>query len=160
MNRYNIAPTAAFLVVLALGIGARMMIGRVYSASSAQILLDTLSDSALYIGSACLGGAATILALLLTLVGLVRRDDTEFSHDVYEDVVKIARNATATLLASIILLLILTGPTGELEELPGRWYPTLYNVMFGMLAVTLAILAATIARLYLTITCIIAEWRG
>ena len=152
-------PGAAFVFVALLGLGARLAIGDVYSASSAQVLLDTLRDAALYIGSACLGGSATILALILTLTGLVHRAETTPDRDVYVDVLKVARNATWAILASIVLLLLLTGPTGDLKELPARWYPTLYNVLFGVVAITLALLAATIARLYLTIRCLVDAWR-
>lgn len=152
-------PTIAFLVVLSLGLGARYAIGTIYSASSAQILLDTLRDASLYIGSACLGGSATILALILTLTGLVNQANSTPERDVYRDVLKVARNATWAILASIVLLLLLTGPTDKMQELPKSWYPTLYNILFGVVAVTLALLATTVARLYLTISCLLKVWR-
>ena len=158
MNAQKYMPTLVMLGIVILAFGARWSIGNVYSAYSAQVLLDSLRNASLYIGSACLGGAATILALILTLVGLVRRADDMPDRDVYADVLKVARNATWTLVASIVLLLLLTGPTSEMEELPKSWYPTLYNILFGAVALTLATLAATIMRLYLTIACILRVW--
>ncbi len=158
MNAQKHLPTLVMIGIIALAFGARWSVGSVYSAYSAQVLLDSLRNASLYIGSACLGGAATILALILTLVGLVRRADNMPDRDVYSDVLKVARNATWTLLASIVLLLLLTGPTSEMEELPKSWYPNLYNILFATVALTLATLAATIMRLYLTIACILRVW--
>ena len=152
-------PRFAFVGVLALGLGARYGIGNIYSASSAQVLIATLRDASLYIGSACLGGAATILALILTLTGMVHSAKTTPDRDVYSDVLKVARNATWAILASIVLLLLLTGPTQEMQELPKSWYPMLYNILFGTVAITLALLAATVARLYVTIACLVEAWR-
>ncbi|WP_265530157.1 hypothetical protein [Sphingomicrobium marinum] len=159
MDRYKIVPTVAFLAVLALGAGARIVIGRIYGESDAVDLLVSLVDSGLYIGSATLGGSATILALILTLTSLVRRDDTELSHNVYADVHKVARNATMALFSSIFLLLALTAPTTEMNELPSDWYPRLYNILYALIVVTLATIGATISRLYLTIACVLAAYR-
>lgn len=159
MNRYKIVPTAAFLAVLVLGVGARLAIGKIYGAGAAVDLLVSLTRSGLYIGSATLGGSATILALILTLTSLVRRDDKELSHDVYADVHKVARNATMALFSSILLLLTLTAPTTDIDELPSDWYPNLYNLLYGLIVVTLATIGATIMRLYLTIACVLAAYR-
>ena len=160
MKLEDALPTAALAGVILLAFGARWAVGDVYSAYSAQVLLDSLRNASLYIGSACLGGAATILALILTLVGLVKRADNVPDRDVYSDVLKVARNATWTLLASILLLLLLTGPTSEMEELPHSWFPTLYNVLFAMVALTLATLATTVVRLYLTIASLLNVWKS
>lgn len=159
MNQYKIVPTVAFLAVLALGAGARLVIGKIYGQGDAVDLLVSLTDSGLYIGSATLGGSATILALILTLTSLVRRDDTDLSHDVYADVRKVARNATTALFSSILLLLTLTVPTSDFNELPSNWYPMLYNLLYGLIVVTLATIGATISRLYLTISCVLAAYR-
>ena len=160
MKLEDVLPTAVLVSIILLAFGARWAVGDVYSAYSAQVLLDSLRNASLYIGAACLGGAATILALILTLVGLVKRADNMPDRDVYTDVLKVARNATWTLLASIVLLLLLTGPTSEMEELPQSWFPTLYNVLFAMVALTLATLATTVVRLYLTIASLLNVWKS
>ena len=158
MNKYKTVPTLAFVGISILGLGARLAIGKIYSAGDAVDLLVSLKDSGLYIGSATLGGSATILALILTLTSLVRRDDTELSHDIYADVRKVARNSTTALFSSILLLLTLTAPSSDMNELPSDWYPNLYNVLYGLIVVTLATIGATIARLYLTISCVLEAY--
>ena len=146
-----------FAVVALLGLGARIAIGRIYSSSEAVELLDALSGSGLYLGSASATASATILALMLTLIGMVRRADTEFDTSVYRSVLRIARIATASLMVSLILLLALVFPVGEFEDLPTSWYRWMYDGLFAATVTTIGMLAATVILLYQTIHDVIAK---
>ncbi|WP_265569816.1 hypothetical protein [Sphingomicrobium nitratireducens] len=146
-----------FVVFCALGFGARWAIGSVYSAGEALQLVDALASSGLYLGSASATASATILALMLTLTGFIRRVDQDFDEDVWCSVKRVAQVATTSLMASLFLLLALVFPIGEFEKLPAQWYFWLYNILFGITVLVIALLAMTVALLYSTIRAVIHE---
>ncbi len=151
LSRYRIWPIAAFLFICALGFGARQAIGRVYSGAEAAQLLEALSRAGLYLGSAVATASATTLALMLTLIGMIRRAETEFDQEAYTRVILIARMSTVTLMSSLILLLAFVFPVGEFDALPGDWYQWLYEALFSITVLTVALLAATVLVVYMTV---------
>ncbi|WP_233995765.1 hypothetical protein [Erythrobacter sp. SD-21] len=73
-------PLVTFLLAACLGYAARSAIGRVYGAAEAVDLLNALSRAGLYLGSAIATASATIIALMLTLIGMIRRINTDFDQ--------------------------------------------------------------------------------
>ena len=146
-----------FFFFMALGIGARWAIGSVYSSGEAIQLIETLASSALYLGSASATASATILALMLTLTGFIRRLDADFGRDVWWRVDRVSQSATISLMASLPLLLALVFPIGEFEKLPTAWYGWFYNILFAITVVVIGLLAMTVALLYATIRDVIAK---
>ena len=53
-------------LVILIGIGARFAIGNVYSEAEATNLIQALTQTGLYLGSAIAGASATTLALKMT----------------------------------------------------------------------------------------------
>lgn len=150
-------PAGAFLTVSLLGYGAHEAIGRVYGSGQALDLLTSLSRSGLYLGSAAATASATTLALMLTLVGMVREVDEDFSVGIYVSIQRIATLATASLVMSLLLLLVLVFPMGEFKDIPPSWYPTLYEVVFASTILVVAMLSATVAMVYATVRQVIAK---
>ena len=150
-------PIAAFVLVAAFGYGARQAIGTIYNSGEAIMLLEALGRSGLYLGSAGATSAATTIALMLTLIGMVRRLDTDFDDDVYRNIGRIAKLATASLLTSLALLLVLVFPVGEFDDIPTNWYPSLYEGLFAITVLTVGLLAATVTMLYRTLRNVIAS---
>ncbi|RDC60100.1 hypothetical protein HME9302_01299 [Alteripontixanthobacter maritimus] len=150
-------PGIAFAAFALLGYGARLAIGSVYGSGEARVLLETLSRSGLYLGSASATASATTLALMLTLIGMVRRADHDFDSHIYANIERIARLAVWSLLASLLLLLTFVFPTGEFDQLPERWYPILYEAIYAGTVVVVGLLAATVVMLYRTVRHVIAQ---
>ncbi|WP_375289476.1 hypothetical protein [Qipengyuania sp.] len=150
-------PICVFALVGLVGLGARQAIGHVYSSGQAVDLLQSLSQSGLYLGSATATASATTLALMLTLVGMVRRSDEDFNAEIYRGIQRIATLSTASLVASLLLLLVLVFPVSEFDGIPAPWYPTLYQVLFGGTILVVALLAATVALVYRTVRHVIAR---
>lgn len=150
-------PIGAFLTVVLLGFGARQAIGQVYSSGQALDLLQSLSRSGLYLGSATATASATTLALMLTLVGMVRQSQVDFDVEIYRGIQRIATLATASLVASLVLLLVLVFPMSEFDGISDAWYPTLYQVVFSATILVVALLAATVAMVYRTVRHVIAK---
>lgn len=150
-------PVGAFLFVAVLGYGAHAAIGRVYGMGQALDLLRSLSRSGLYLGSAAATASATTLALMLTLVGMVRNVDEQFDVGIYVSIRRIASLATASLVMSLLLLLVLVFPMEEFKDIPNSWYPTLYEVVFAATILVVALLSATVAMVYSTVRQVIAK---
>ena len=148
---------AVFLMVCVIGFAARWAIGDVYSSAKATQLIEALSRAGLYLGSAIVTASGTILALMLTLIGMIRRMDKEFDADTYRSVDLIARLATATLMISLFVLLAFTLPVGEFEELPDGWYVSLYDGLFVASVVMVGMNAATVTVLYRTVRAVIEK---
>lgn len=150
-------PIIVFVLICAIGFGARTAIGTIYSSGEAIALLESLQQSGLFVGSATATASATTLALMLTLIGMVRRADEDFSHATYENIGRVAKLTTAALMSSLVLLLILAFPVGEFDGIPKYWYPALYEGLFAGITVTIGLLAATVALLYRTVHYVIAK---
>ena len=150
-------PIFAFVAICAFGYVAREAIGTIYSSGEAIMLLEALARSGLYLGSASATASATTLALMLTLIGMVRRSDHDFDDEVYQNIDRIAKLATASLMISLMLLLVLVFPVGEFDDLPNDWYPNLYEGLFGLTVLAVALLASTVAMLYRTVRHVIAS---
>lgn len=148
---------AAGALVLVLGAAARWANGMVYSQAEAKDLIATLSKSGLYLGSAMATSSGTTLALMLTLIGLVRRANQDFGAPVYRRINNVSLLSTLSLIGSVFLLLALTMPVGEFERLPNQWYPTLYNTLYGMVVGLGGLLVGTVVLLYGTIQDLIAN---
>lgn len=86
-----------FLVTLSGGYGSRQAIGRIYGAAEAVDLLEALSRAGLYLGSAIATASATTIALMLTLIGLIKRMNEDFDEQAYRNVELVARLSTVTL---------------------------------------------------------------
>ena len=98
MNRPTwLWPAVTGGTALALGAGAKLAIGSIYSEAKAVDLIQALTASGLYLGSAIATASATTLALMLTLLGLTRRSDTEFDRQVYVQIERVSILSTISL---------------------------------------------------------------
>ncbi|EAQ29568.1 hypothetical protein NAP1_02310 [Erythrobacter sp. NAP1] len=151
LNKNRIWPLAAFVFICLVGYGARIAIGDVYSAAEARQLLEALSRAGLYLGSAIATASATVLALMLTLIGMINRMEKEFDREAFHNVDLVAKLATSALMMSLVVLLAFVLPIGEFEELPNRWYTILYDVLFAGSVLMVALIAATVVMIYRTL---------
>ncbi|MBB3033156.1 hypothetical protein [Alteriqipengyuania lutimaris] len=149
-------PAITFSIFCLIGLAAREAIGSVYGAAEARDLLEALSRAGLYLGSAIATASATTLALMLTLIGMIRRIDTEFSRETYQQVTRIAVLSTATLMIAFLVLLAFTLPIGEFENLPRGWYNYLYTALFALTVMMVALAAASVTIVFMTIRSIVS----
>lgn len=145
------------MAVLAVGFLARQAIGTVYSAAEAIVLIDALSRAGLYLGSAVATASATTIALMLTLLGMIRNVDQDFDDAAYVSISNIAKLATVALLTSLLLLLAFALPTGEFEQMPAQWFSSLYECLFVATVIMVALSAATVVKIYVTIQSVISK---
>ena len=151
-----LAPLSA-AAVLAVGVGGHFASGSIYSGLEAREMIDALSQPALYLGSAIAASAATTMALMLTLLGMVRRADTDFAPSMYKRVYRISLLGAWLLGGAVVMLLLMTMPIGEFDELPEIWYPTLYKVLYWWVVILSALLVTMVTMLFSTIRDLIAS---
>lgn len=143
--------------VLAVGIGGHFANGAIYSSLHAREMIEALSSPALYLGSAIAASAATTMALMLTLLGLVRRVDSEFDDSMYRRVYRISQMSAILLGGSVVMLLLMTMPIGEFDEIPQGWFPSLYKVLYWLVVVLSAMLVAMVSLLFTAIRTLIMK---
>ena len=154
--RTHLWATGTFLAICVIGYGARWAIGDVYSGAQATQLIEALSRAGLYLGSAIATASVTTLALMLTLIGMIRRMEREFDAETYRSVDLVAQLVTVSLLISLVVLLAFTLPVGEFEELPDGWFVRLYDGLFAACVVMVGLIAATVIVLYRTVRRVIS----
>ena len=156
--RNHLWSTAVFVLVCAIGYGARRAIGSVYSSAEATQLIEALSRAGLYLGSAIATASVTTLALMLTMIGMLKKMEKDFDDETYRDVDLIARLSTATLMISLFVLFTYTMPVGEFETLPEKWYADLYNGLYAATVIMVGLMAATVTVLYRTLRSVISHF--
>ena len=156
MKMPYLAPLAA-AAVAAVGVAGHLANGAIYSGLHAREMIEALSQPALYLGSAIAASAATTMALMLTLLGLVRRVDAEFDRSMYRQVYRISLLSAWLLAGSVVMLLVMTMPIGEFDEVPQTWFPALYTVLYWMVVILSALLVAMVTLLFSTIKTLITN---
>ncbi|MGJ8560147.1 MAG: hypothetical protein ACSHX3_07925 [Litorimonas sp.] len=132
-----------FIIICAIGFAAWRLNGAIYRDAVLVELYEALRSSGLYLGSAIATSSATTLALMLTMLGLVRQIDKDFDRGVYQSVVFIGVMSATCLVSAILLLLLFTLPVSEYDQVPSWWYSALYNLAYGLIVLVSA-LAVTI----------------
>ena len=99
--------------------------------------------------------SATILALLLTLLGLSSTSNSKLKKSHYKHVMQIARVDTVVFIMSLLSFLIFNLPITESENVPANWFTIIYYVSLGISAVLSASLIVVVLMLYNTVINII-----
>ena len=96
-------------------------------------IIEAVLPSARFLASAAIAAGATVLALLLTLIGLSMNADLNFNPRLYQRARYITVLSVATIILGIAVLLAVTVPVGEVEELT-RFYDVLYYILAGAIS--------------------------
>ena len=148
---------AASGAVLALGLVGHFASGAIYSGLEARELITALTQPAMYLGSAIAASAATTLALMLALLGLVNRAEAEFDEAMYKRIYRVSVMATMLLAGSVVVLLLMTMAIGEFDDVPTRWYPLMYKVLYWAVILLSAGLVAMVTMLFSIVRSLIGK---
>ena len=114
----------------------RLFVGQIYSRSEAVSLVEALSDSSLYFGSA--------IALMLTMLGMMHNSSADIGIWLFKRVRMIAWFATISLCSAVALLTFSSIPIGEFEDIPTNWYVMSYYAIATLMAVLAGLLVTSI----------------
>ena len=121
---------AGGFVAAVVGFGGMAVVGTA-SSFEARRLLEATLPTARFAAAAYVGGGATILALMLTLITFSITHDLDFRASHYARIRQIAALTTAVIVASVVLLMLLSFPLGE-ADVDRDWYlAAYYAVLFG-----------------------------
>ncbi len=95
--------------------------------------------------------SATILALLLTLLGISSGSKSELKKGHYTQVMAIAKLDTILFVVAIILFQVFNIPITESEELPTAWYSTIYWATLFLSSLLSGGMVSVILMLYNTV---------
>ncbi|MEZ5397964.1 MAG: hypothetical protein R2724_35070 [Bryobacterales bacterium] len=100
-------------LAVASGLGVTLSVAGTFEM---QRLLEALRGVLPYFASAAMSASATVLALMLTVLGIGHRSEHTLSPRFYRRVQWIGRQATGTLAAASVLLLTMAVPVAEIED--------------------------------------------
>lgn len=99
--------------------------------------------------------SATILALLLTLLGISSSAKSKLKNAHYKQVLIIAKLDTILFVAALILFQLFNIPITEADSVPIYWFPIIYWSTLIVSSILSGILVTVILMLYTTVTNII-----
>jgi hypothetical protein len=99
--------------------------------------------------------SATILALMLTLLGVSSGTNSNLKDDHYLHIMQIAKLDTVVFIASLLFFLIFNLPVTESENIPSNWFSIIYYITIGVSTVLSSALVVVVLMLYNTIINII-----
>lgn len=139
------------LIVILLG---TLLLGKL-SGYEAKVLIKNSISGANTLYNTIALASATILALLLTLLGITSGSKTKLKKEHYLQVLQIAQLVTAVFIASVISFLILNLPITESDSVPNNWFSIIYYISLGLSSVLSAGLIVVVLMLYNTVVNII-----
>ena len=99
--------------------------------------------------------SATILALLLTILGVSSGSKSKLKEDHYKHILQIARLDTIVFIGALISFLIFNLPVTESENVPDEWFSILYYTTLGISSILSAAIIVVVLMLYNTLSSII-----
>ena len=145
----------AGVIVFVISIAGFLFVGGVYSNSTeARGLIDAMNPSIRTLSFAGITTVSTILALLLTILGVARRMDNDFERDFYAYIKIIGLLGITALISSTLLLLFISIPVTEAENLRA-WYSAIYIILIVATSWVAGLLVSIVVTLYTTIMTLI-----
>ena len=99
--------------------------------------------------------SATILALLLTLLGISSGTKSKIKKEHYSEVKNIAQFDTVLFITGLLLFQFFNIPITETEEVPAAWYEVIYWATLISTSILSGMMITVILMLYNTVTNII-----
>lgn len=130
------------------------ILGQISGYKAMELLKNSMSGINMLCNTVILG-STTILALMLTLLGLSRSSESRLTDRHYKDVLMIAKSDTILIVVTVVTFLMLNLPISESKEVGSNWYQTIYYASLGMASLLGGGFIAVVMMLYGTITNVI-----
>lgn len=136
------------LLAAVIALVGQMLVGFVYNGFEAHDLLQALIPTAGSLGGAVVQASATVLALMLTLLSLSRKELDDLEPGFFRRVQRIAQLSSIVLASAILLLLFLSIPLQQSKTLPVNWFQIIYYVLLVIIAAIAGLVVAIVIMLY------------
>ena len=127
--------------------GVRWAVGSAYNAYEAKVLLHSLVSGGLFLVSTIAAASATIIALMLTAVGLISSSKTQFSNSLYGQLRWISILSAVVLAFSILTLLMMSLPLERADNIPRAWIKGAYYTISTLIATLSGMMIALVIML-------------
>ncbi len=131
-----------------------IILGQISGYKALELLKNSMSGINMLCNTIILG-STTILALMMTLLGLSRSSDSKLTERHYKDLLMIAKADTIVLVVSVITFLMFNLPISESEEVVRSWYEIIYYSSLGMASILGGGFIAVVMMLYGTVANVI-----
>ena len=140
--KHDLITACVIGTVIAVSIAsAAIVLGHVGDTEARRLLEAIIPTSRLFCSS-ILTVSATILALMLTMIGLGNNADRNLADAHYHRIIKIALYDAILFSAAAIMFVLHCVPVYESDSLPGWWYPTIY---YGVLIASSLLAGGSVA---------------
>ncbi|RKN78725.1 hypothetical protein [Ulvibacterium marinum] len=139
------------LIIILLG---SFLLGKLSGYEAKELIKNSISGANTLYNTIALA-SATILALLLTLLGISSSSKTKLKEEHYLHVLQIAKLDTAVFIAAVMSFLILNLPITESDSVPDNWFNTIYYISLALSSILSAGLIVVVLMLYNTVVSII-----
>lgn len=114
----------------------------------ARLLVETSLSGLRSFCNTSILAAGTILALMLTAIGMSREASSVMKVQHYERIRQIALIDTVLFVGATAIVLLFNVPIAESKSVPSDWYPILYYVIVGCTSLIGGTLVAVVLMLY------------
>jgi len=139
-------------IIIALGV---FLLGNISGYEAIKLLESSMQGLNMLCNTIVLA-SATILALLLTLLGISTGTDTKLKDRHYKQVLNIAKFDTILFISALILFQFFNIPITEADKVEVSWYKYIYWATLFASSIISGMMVTTILMLYGTVTNIIA----
>ncbi|MCZ4320234.1 hypothetical protein O4H26_14670 [Aequorivita viscosa] len=152
LKKNKVALIGGLISTLFIGLGI-FLLGNVSGYEAKQLLEGSVRGINMLCNTVVLA-SATILALLLTLLGISSGSQSKLKKAHYFQVLSIAKIDTILFIAALILFQLFNIPITESENVPVSWFTTIYwvtllssSVISGMLVTVILLLYSTVKNI-------------
>ncbi|WP_112376845.1 hypothetical protein [Flagellimonas maritima] len=154
LSRYTKrAITGGVVALIVIGIGMYLL-GNLSGYEAKELIKSSISGLNTLCNTIVLA-SATILALMLTLLGVSAGTSSKLKDDHYHHVMEIAKVDTVIFIASLLFFLLFNLPVAESDNIPENWFSTIYYISLGVSTILSSALIVVVLMLYNTIVNII-----
>jgi hypothetical protein len=125
-----------------------LLVGQIYSHVEVQQLIEAMTPAMQMLGFATVTATGTILALMMTMLGVIHQTELKLKHPFYESIQRLARLATMDFIASVLLLSLVGIPFGEANGVPAWWLTLLYYLLILANALISGLLITIVLMLF------------
>ncbi len=131
-----------------------VLIGNIYTDTQARSLIEAMAPSTRTLCFAIITASATIIPLMLTMLSFIHQIDREFDRGFYVEIKGVVFISSTSLILSVVLLLMLTMPLVEAENLR-PWFTLAYYALVLFVATVSGLIVMVVVMLYQTVAQII-----
>ncbi len=127
--------------------GSVFLLGNISGFEAIQLIETTLPRiSSLF--TTIILASATILALILTLLGISSASNSRLKKYHYKQVLNLAKFASFLFIVSLVFFQLLNLPFNEAENIPSSWYSSIYYTILFTSSVLSGMMVTVILMLY------------